>query len=89
MNALGQSSWWLIEKYCDKKVFTIIGPIFDDTIYNEKTCLLREQGRDILIEAVDSHKISKSQLREDFIKTLKYEYVEYDILENIKCGTSA
>jgi hypothetical protein len=78
-NALGESKWWLIEKDADKKIFTVIGPISDDTKFIEKTCSLRKQGRNILIETVDIEKNSKSEVIEYFRKW--YEYVEYDILE--------
>ena len=79
-NALGESNWWLIEKDNDKKIFTVIGPIFDDTKYGEKACSLQKQGRKVLIETVDTRKISKNELIEQFRKS--YAYVEYDILES-------
>jgi hypothetical protein len=81
-NALGESNWWLIEKDFYEKIFTVIGPISDDTKFNEKTCLLRKQGRNISIETVDIEKSSKFELIEEFRQMLKYKYVEYDILEN-------
>ena len=80
-NALGESNWWLIEKDADRKIFAIIGPISDDTKYNEKTNLLKK-SRNILIETVDIEKSSKIELINYYKQILKYEYVEYDILEN-------
>jgi hypothetical protein len=81
-NALGESSWWLIEKDSDRKIFTVIGPIFDDTKYIEKSCLVQRQGKNITISTVDSKKNTKPKLIDEFRQMLKYEYVEYDILEN-------
>ena len=81
-NALGESSWWLIEIDGDRKIFTVIGPIYDDTKYNEKSCLAQRQGKNITISTVDSEKNTKTELIDEFRQMLKYKYVEYDILEN-------
>jgi hypothetical protein len=80
-NALGETNWWLIEKDCDNKIFTISGPISDDTGFNEKVCSLNKQGRNILIETIDIKNSSKIKLINQLTHTLKYEYVEYSILE--------
>ena len=81
-NALGESNWWLIEKDDDKKIFTVIGPISDDTKYVEKTCLLAKQGRNVSISTADTEKSSKVELINEFKKMSKYEYVEYDVFED-------
>jgi len=81
-NALGESNWWLVEKDHDRKIFAIIGPISDDRKYNEKTAILRSKGKNILIEPVDIEKSSKNELINYYKQLLKYEYVEYDVLEN-------
>ena len=82
-NALGESSWWLIEKDSDRKIFTVIGPIFDDTKYNEIVCLLQNKGKNITVATADSEKNTKAKLIDEFKNMLKYEYVEFDILENL------
>jgi hypothetical protein len=81
-NAHGESNWWLIEQDADKKTFTIIGPISDDTKFIEKVCFLVKQGRNVSISTVDAEKNSKVELIKEFRQILRYEYVEYDILEN-------
>jgi len=82
-NALGESNWWLIEKYADEEIFTIIGPVSDDTKFNDKVNLLQANGKNITIIAVDIEKNSKNELIKEYKQMLKYNYVEYDILEKL------
>jgi hypothetical protein len=74
-NALGESNWWLIEKDADRKIFTIIGPISDDTKFIEKTNFLKEKGRNVTICTADIEKSNKNDLIKEFKQMLKYKYV--------------
>jgi len=82
-NVLGQTNWWVIEKYADEKIFTVIGPVSDDTKFNDKATLLQTQGKNITITTVDIEKSNKNELIKEFKQILKYDYVEYDILEKL------
>jgi hypothetical protein len=65
----------------DAKEFGISGIITDDTLINEKTCKLQEQGKNVNVTATNLEADSNKVLsKEEIIR----EYPNYKYNENLK-----
>jgi hypothetical protein len=75
--------WWLISKNFDKREFSIIGPIEDDTEYIKKVVSIQKSGIDFSCETVPINKQNKEELIKYCEDVFRMKLVENDILYNI------
>jgi len=81
-NALKVSSWWLVVRDGDRNLFSISGPINDDTPYNELVTTLQKGGRNVTIQTIDATK-NRAVLIKEVETSLKCKYTESDLLREM------
>lgn len=71
--------FYLLVTDSDKKVFNIVGPISDDTGWNEKVVKCQEQGRHVNCQSVNQQ-LSREALIQQASMQLNLEYTDASIL---------
>jgi hypothetical protein len=70
--------FWLVLVDDDKRAFTVVGPMSDDTQWNSRVCKAQEQKRRVNIYNTELRPLSREQIIADAQRNLgqRYQYVD-------------